>query len=199
MRRGISVQVKRKRISAVYPVLFGPDESYSRRAFCTDRPKLRRLERLRSSSTPRLSRGENTFMDLKVSCWSSAFRPNFGPGTNAARRPTAHKVKPDQVEAYKEAASVTCSMSHHCIYLTLIFRNAEESTTPESLVIRSYTSSFQGAGRRWLVNRTRFVSGRARIFALSVGELIFPPQSISWNGRIIAVWTRRRNSSRLLR
>jgi len=77
-----------------------------------DRPKLRRLGRLRSSSTPRLSRGENTSTDLKVSRWSSAFRPNYGPGANTARRPTAHKVKPDQVEAYKEAALVPCCMSH---------------------------------------------------------------------------------------
>lgn len=80
-----------------------------------DRPKLRRPERLRSRNTLRLSLGENMFMDSRVSRWSSVSRLTVEPGTNTAcHRPIAHKVKPDQVEAYKEAALVPRCVSHRC-------------------------------------------------------------------------------------
>jgi len=52
------------------------------------------------------------FTDSRVSRWSSLFRPIVEPGANAARRPTAHKVKPDQVEAYKKAALVSRCVDH---------------------------------------------------------------------------------------
>ena len=53
-------------------------------------------------------------MDLRVSRWKG-FRPTVNPETNAARRcPTAHKVKPDQVDAYKKAASVACCVTRSC-------------------------------------------------------------------------------------
>ena len=55
------------------------------------------------------------FTDSRVSR-RSGFRAAVTPGTNAARRcPIAHKVKPDQVEAYKKAALVQGSVTHLCI------------------------------------------------------------------------------------
>ena len=70
-----------------------------------DRLKPRRLAKPRFNSTPRLSLGANMFTDSRVSRWSSFSRPTVESGVNAAcRRPIAHKVKPDQVEAYKKVA-----------------------------------------------------------------------------------------------
>jgi hypothetical protein len=53
--------------------------------------------------------------DLRVSRQSS-FRLNVTPGNNAVRHcPIAHRVKPDQVEAYKKAALVPRSATYSCI------------------------------------------------------------------------------------
>ena len=60
------------------------------------------------------------FMDSRVSRRSSPLRPTVESGTDIVRRPTAHKVKPDQVEAYKEAALVIHCFSHRCEGLMLI-------------------------------------------------------------------------------
>ena len=120
VKRGISVQVTSDAFLRFTPHCFGSDENYSRRAFCTDRPKPRRLARLRPSGTRRLSLGESTFTDSRVSRWSGLLRPTVESGTDVAHRPTAHKVKPDQVEAYKKAASVIHCFSRHCEELILI-------------------------------------------------------------------------------
>lgn len=76
-------------------------------------PKLRKPERPRSNNTPRLSLEGNTSTGLRVSRQSGFRLTVQTPGINAAPHSlTAHKVKPDQVEAYKKVALVLFSATY---------------------------------------------------------------------------------------